>query len=235
MSQAQGAIAIKRVAIVEDNSEFRESLGTFLAHLPGFACVDAFPAAESALGEARRRLDAGRELGWDLVLMDVELPRMNGIEATRQLRRIAPELGIVILTVFENPGTILQAISEGASGYILKKASARELSAHLRAIAEGGAPLSPAVAATLLEFVRSGQGGERGREASSPDPTRLDLTERETEVLRRLVEGRTYGQTGDDLGISESTVRTHVRAIYRKLQVHSVAAAVRKAIQSGLC
>jgi DNA-binding NarL/FixJ family response regulator len=213
------------VAIVEDNQEYRETLETFVRHQADFELAGAYPSAELALAEARRRP------GWDLVLMDVELPGIDGIEATRRLRALDPDVAVVALTVFESPRVVLEAISAGVSGYVLKNTGARELAAQLRSVLDGGAPLSPAVAATLLEFVRRSGDGDR-REVS---PTRLDLTDRETDVLRRLVEGRTYDQTGADLGISASTVRTHVRALYRKLQVHSVAEAVRKAVRSGLC
>ena len=222
-------MSMTRVAIVEDNPEFRETLGTFLRHQPDFALAGTFGGAEAALADARRAIDEHGQVVWDLVLMDIELPRMNGIEATRRLRELAPELPVVVLTVFENPSVILDAIAAGASGYVLKKTGARELVAQLRSVLDGGAPLSPAVAATLLEFVR-----RTGDTTPHADPRRLDLTERETDVLRRLVDGRTYDQTASDLGISASTVRTHVRAIYRKLQVHSVAEAVRKAVQAGL-
>ena len=221
-------MSMTRVAIVEDNPEFRETLGTFLRHQPDFALAGTFGGAEAALADARRAVDEHGRVGWDLVLMDIELPRMNGIDATRRLRELAPDLPVVVLTVFENPSVILDAIAAGASGYVLKKTGARELVAQLRSVLDGGAPLSPAVAATLLEFVR------RSGDATHSDPRRLDLTDRETDVLRRLVDGRTYDQAASDLGISASTVRTHVRAIYRKLQVHSVAEAVRKAVQAGL-
>lgn len=225
--------ARRRVAIVEDHPGFRETLGAFVSHLPDFELTDTFGAAEPALEEAARRSRSGNHLGWDLVLMDVELPRVSGIEATRRLRELAPEIPVVVLTVFESPEVILEAIAAGASGYVLKKTNARDLATLLRSVAEGGAPMSPSVAAKVLEFVR------RGAAAASavPDanrPSRLDLTEREADVLRRLAEGRTYAKAAEDLGVTESTVRTHVRAIYRKLQVHSVAAAVRKAVQSGL-
>ena len=218
-----------RIVIVEDNPEFRETLGTFLRHQPDFDLVATFGAAEPALAEAERAHAEGGRIGWDLVLMDIELPRMNGIEATRRLRGFDPDLPVVVLTVFENPSVIVEAIAAGASGYVLKKTSAKELVSQLRSVLDGGAPLSPAVAATLLEFVRRSSDAT-GRTA----PQRLDLTDREMDVLRRLVDGRTYDQTAGDLGISASTVRTHVRAIYRKLQVHSVAEAVRKAVQAGL-
>ena len=226
--------ARRRVAIVEDHPGFRETLGAFVSHLPDFELTDTFGAAEPALEEAARRSRSGNHLGWDLVLMDVELPRVSGIEATRRLRELAPEIPVVVLTVFESPEVILEAIAAGASGYVLKKTNARDLATLLRSVAEGGAPMSPSVAAKVLEFVRrsAAAGPPTGPDASRP--SRLDLTEREADVLRRLAEGRTYAKAAEDLGVTESTVRTHVRAIYRKLQVHSVAAAVRKAVQSGL-
>lgn len=217
-----------RVAIVEDNPEFRETLETFVRHQDGFELAASYGSAEPALSDARRLAAAGG--GWDLVLMDVELPGIDGIEATRRLREVFPEVPIVALTVFESPQVLLEAISAGVSGYVLKKTGARELAGQLRAVLDGGAPLSPAVAATLLDLVRR-TGAAEGR---GIDPSRLDLTDRETDVLRCLVAGKTYDRTAESLGISSSTVRTHVRAIYRKLQVHSVAEAVRKAVRSGL-
>jgi DNA-binding NarL/FixJ family response regulator len=220
-----------RVAIVEDNREYRETLETFVGHQPDFTLAAAFGSAEAALADARRHRATSGSLQWDLVLMDLELPGVNGIEATRRLRELEPSLPVVVLTVFENPRVILEAISAGASGYLLKKTGARELAAQLRSVLEGGAPLSPAVAATVLEFVRRSGGGDGG----GAEPQRLDLTAREADVLRCLARGRTYDQTAADLGVSASTVRTHIRAIYRKLQVHSVAEAVRKAVLAGLC
>jgi DNA-binding NarL/FixJ family response regulator len=222
------------VAIVEDHPGFRETLGAFVAHLPDFELADTFGVAEPAIEEARRRVRSGAALGWDLLLMDIELPRMSGIEATRRLRELAPELPIVVLTVFESPAVILEAIAAGASGYVLKKTHAKDLAALLRSVTDGGAPMSPSVAATLLEFVRRDALRDGDAASGSLRPSRLDLTDRESDVLRRLVAGRTYARAAEDLGVSESTIRTHVRAIYRKLQVHSVAAAVRKAVEAGL-
>jgi len=224
-----------RVAIVEDNPAYRTSLGTFLDHARGFAVADTFGNAEKLLAIAGDTALAEAGPPWDLVLMDIELPGKSGIEATRELRRSFPDLRVVMLTVFEDPRVILEAISAGASGYVLKKATARELIGQLRGVMDGGATLSPAVARTVIDIVRrlNEETGD-GSTAATPSPRRLDLTEREQDVLRALVRGLSYAQTAEDLGISEGTVRTHVRSVYRKLQVHSVAQAIHKAMGWGL-
>jgi DNA-binding NarL/FixJ family response regulator len=226
-----------RVAIVEDNPAYRKSLGTFLGHARGFSVAETFGNADPLLARARRLSTEDEPPPWELVLMDIELPGKNGIEATRELRELMPDLPVVMLTVFEDPRVILEAISAGANGYVLKKATARELIDQLRGVMEGGAPLSPAVASTVIDIVRK-LDAESGSPSSSRrggvSPTRLDLTDRELDVLRCLVRGLSYIETGDDLGISEGTVRTHVRSVYRKLQVHSVAQAIRRGTELGL-
>jgi len=225
-----------RVAIVEDNPGYRKSLGTFIGHASGFTVADTFGNAERLLARARGSSSAGGAPSWDLVLMDIELPGKTGIEATRELREVMPDVPVVMLTVFEDPRVILEAISAGANGYILKKATARELIDQLRGVMEGGAPLSPAVASTVIDIVRRLNAGSAAGGDSTPstDPSRLDLTDRELDVLRSLTRGLSYAETGADLGISEGTVRTHVRAVYRKLQVHSVAQAIRRGMELGL-
>ncbi|MCP3979938.1 MAG: response regulator transcription factor [bacterium] len=226
-----------RVAIVEDDPRYRESLRTFLGHSAGFSVADVFGSAEKLLARARdvSPRAAAEAWPWTLVLMDIELPGRSGIEATRELRRLYPGVSVVMLTVFEDARVVLEAISAGASGYILKKATARELVEQLQAVMQGGAPLSPAVASTVLDIVRKLNADAPGTDgAPARSPSRLDLTAREQDVLRCLVGGRSYSQTARDLGISEGTVRTHVRSVYRKLQVHSVSQAIRKAMERGL-
>ncbi len=224
-----------RVAVVEDSPAYRRSLGTFLGHAPGFSVEEVFGNAERLLARAREAASGGGPAPWDLVLMDIELPGKSGIEATRALREDFPDLPVVMLTVFEDPRVILEAISAGASGYVLKKATARELVDQLRSVMEGGAPLSPAVASTVIDLVRKlNRDAEDRAVPGNAAPTRLDLTEREQDVLRCLVRGLSYLETAEDLGIREGTVRTHVRSVYRKLQVHSVAQAIRKAMEVGL-
>lgn len=213
-----------RVVAVEDDARYRTSLETLLDNSPGFVLAASFGDAEHALAW----FAAAERAAFDVVIMDIELPRMSGIDATARLRTRFPDAAVAMLTVFEEPGTILAAICAGASGYLLKRTSAREVLVQLRSIANGGAPMTAGVARTVLELLR------RSNADVQRTPGRLDLTEREQEVLRCLVRGLSYKQAGDELAISLDTVRTYIRALYKKLQVHSVAAAVTRAIREGL-
>jgi len=210
---------------VEDNARYRQSLEVLLSHAPGFAVARSVARAEALLAEPETDPPP-----WDLVLMDLELPGMSGIEATRRLKAANPEIAVVVLTVFEESATILDAIAAGIDGYLLKRSPANELLAQLKSILAGGAPLTSAVARTLLDLVRL----QQGPTASGGKIGRLDLSEREQEVLRGLVRGLSYRQVGEACGVSIDTVRTHVRSVYRKLQVHSVAQAVSRAIRERL-
>lgn len=216
-----------RVALVEDNPRYRESLELLLEHAPGFTLARSVSRAEVLLDDL-----ASGERRWDLVLMDLGLPGMSGIDATRRLKALEPDVAVVVLTVFEEPATILDAIAAGIDGYLLKKSPAVELIAQLKSILAGGAPLTSAVARTLLDLVRTQQQGSA--KAGAEPIGRLNLSEREQEMLRGLVRGLSYRQVADACGISIDTVRTHVRNIYRKLQVHSVAQAVSRAIRERL-
>jgi DNA-binding NarL/FixJ family response regulator len=221
------------VAIVEDNPQYRHSLETLFTHTQNFTLAESFGSAEAALDAIEKTERWGEVLNWNVVLMDLDLPSMNGIEATRRLKKFLPTLSIVVLTVFEEPTTILEAISAGADGYLLKRSSAHELLSQLQTIVSGGAPLTAIVARKVLELMRLNDKGSN-RNFSKSAPSRLDLTEREQEVLQCLVRGQSYKQCAEHLGISLDTVRTHIRAVYKKLQVHSVAEAVARAIREKL-
>jgi len=214
-----------RVAAVEDNGRYRASLETLLSHASGFTLVGAFDSANPALVALAESV-----LPWDLMLMDLELPGMSGIEAIRRVKAVSPRTAIVVLTVFEDPGTVLEAICAGADGYLLKRTPAEQLLAELRSIVEGHSPLSSAVARTVLEFVR--QAGPAATQQAQP--SRLDLSDREQEVLRCLVDGLGYKQSAERLDVSLDTIRTYIRRIYGKLQVHSVAEAVSRAVRERL-
>jgi DNA-binding NarL/FixJ family response regulator len=163
--------------------------------------------------------------------MDIDLGEaLTGIEAVRRLKASLPGVHAIMVTVFEEPTTILQAICAGADGYLLKKASAREILQQARLVDEGGAALTPGVARTMVELVRRlGPPSPR-----SVRPDRLDLTDRERDVLRCLVDGMAYKEAAHALEVSVDTVRSHIRALYKKLQVHGAAEAVARALREAL-
>ena len=209
-----------RVAIAEDDRTYRESLQVVLDMHPGFTCAGVFP-------DGQRLVEAAEaEPGWDVVLTDIEMPEMDGIEATRRLKARHADLPVVILTVFEDPPTVIRAICAGADGYVLKDTSPVDLYTHLQVAAAGGSPLTPAIAGAVLTVLRH---------AHADTPTLdVSLSRREREVLHGLVRGQSYKQVAGELHVSVDTVRTYIRSLYRKLQVHSVAEAVAKAVRHHL-
>jgi DNA-binding NarL/FixJ family response regulator len=211
------------VVVVEDDPRYRASLATLLTHAKGFRFGGAYDSAVAALAELESLASPPR-----LVLMDLDLPGMRGSEATRRLKKKWPEILVVVVTVFEEPAPILEAICAGADGYLLKRTAPAELLEQLRIVAAGGSPLTAGVAKTVLHLLR----GQEEPSRAAEDTT--GLSERERDVLRGLVDGLAYKQVADRLGISIDTVRTHVRGLYRKLQVHSVAEAVTRALRERL-
>ena len=222
------------VVIIEDDPRYRHSLETLFTNTPDFRLGASFGSGYAMLQDLENRQRAGREPSWQLALVDIELPGMNGIEATRHLKKHLPALTVVMLTVFEEPALILEAITSGADGYLLKKTPAPELLTQLKETASGGSPLTPDVAHTVLSLLRANPKGIAGKFFNAASPTKLNLTEREHAVLQSLVKGHSYKQVATKLNISIDTVRSHIRAVYRKLQVHSVAEAVARAIREKL-
>jgi two-component system, NarL family, nitrate/nitrite response regulator NarL len=216
-----------RVVTIEDDPQYRSSLELLFRHAGDFELVESFGSPDVALA----RLDGDPEAaGWELVLMDVDLPGMDGIACTRRIKALLPDAAVVVLTVFEERATIVEAICAGADGYLLKRTPAAELLIQLRAIAVGGAPISAGVARTVLDLVRF----LGPVPLTDVEDARFELTERELEVLRCLVQGSSYKRTAQQLDISIDTVRSHVRSVYSKLQVHSVAEAVSRALREGI-
>jgi DNA-binding NarL/FixJ family response regulator len=220
-----------RVAAIEDDARYRSSLETLFNHAPGFVWAGAYEAAEPALAAGASLVARGESPPWDLLLMDLDLPEMGGVEATREFKRLIPAVAIVVLTVFEDVDSILRAICAGADGYLLKRAPADELLRQLEAIVNGGAPLTAGVARTILDLLRADPPMLRDAPRGPAGPA---LTEREREVLQALVGGKSYKQVADHLAVRLDTVRSHIRSIYRKLQVHSVAEAVGRALRERL-
>ena len=204
-----------RLALVEDRSDVRQLLTERLAFFDDVELVSVSGSAEAFF----ERLDAAAP---EVVLMDIELPGMDGIEATGRLRESHPETEVLMLTVFEDEDRIFAAVQAGASGYLLKDASAGRIVGAVLEVARGGAPVSPLVAKKLLGWIRG------------DDCEAVGLTDRERDVLDGIVEGLTEDGIADRLFISPHTVRSHIKSLYRKLEVHSRAEVVRVAYERRL-
>lgn len=218
-----GAGATVTIAIVEDQREVREGL-TYLLGLDGrVRVIGGFDAAEGLLdwmaGTEKRDEP-------DIVLMDIHLPGMDGIEATRVLRSARPNMVVLILTVFEEPDTILAAFRAGARGYLLKNTRPEALLDQVLSALDDGSPISPTVARRLLDELR--------RDADEGASADYGLTAREREVLRDIVDGLTYKELAEKHHIAGSTAKKHMLHIYQKLNVSSKAEIVRKALSEHL-
>lgn len=216
-----------RIAIVEDDPKYRTGLAALLQAEPCFVVDETFG---SAIPVVERLEQTDFVPPWDLVIMDLGLPGLSGVDAIRRLKTRHAELPIVAFTVFEEPATILSAICAGANGYLLKRTPADELVTQLQAVVAGGSPLTPGVARVVLEVVRR---HETDTGVLQPE-RQLRISGREREVLRLLAEGMVHKQVAEQLGISLDTVRTYVRRIYEKLQVKTVAQAVSRGIREQL-
>jgi DNA-binding NarL/FixJ family response regulator len=206
------------VGIIEDRDEIREGLAALVQGTPGFACRGAWGSMEDALPVLRGEAP-------DVVLIDLGLPGMDGIEGIRRLKALHPDLPLVVLTVYQDDDRIFEALCAGACGYLLKKTPADRLVAALEEAVSGGAPMSPEIARQVVGLF------QRVRPLERSD---YHLTAHETRVLRLLVEGYSFTAAAEKLGVSRATVAFHVRRIYGKLQVHSRSDAVVKALRGGL-
>ncbi|HEU4390864.1 MAG TPA: response regulator transcription factor [Blastocatellia bacterium] len=207
-----------QVAIIEDLRDVREGLAVLINGSAGFRCVASYRAMEDAL----RSIDSSRP---DVVLTDIGLPGMSGIEGIRVMKERHPELPIIALTVYDDDERIFDALCAGASGYLLKNTPPARLLESLQEVVSGGAPMSPEVARRVINLFREFRPPERS-------PSRL--TQQETELLKLIVEGHSYKTAAARLEISASTVSFHLQNIYAKLQVHSKSEAVAKALRNRL-
>lgn len=164
----------------------------------------------------------------DVILMDIQMPVMNGIEATDIIKQKYPQIRIIMLTVFDDEENIFKSIQAGADGYLLKDESPENLHKGILEIMAGGAPMTPSIALKALKLLRNPV------ELSKEDPTNYDLTKRETEVLEHLSKGLNYGEIAENLFISQGTIRKHIENIYRKLQVRNKLEAVNLAKRERL-
>lgn len=208
-----------RVIIFEDNANLRAGLYQLINGSPGFQCVGSYP-------DCSKILTVLANAPADVVIMDIGLPGMDGIEGVRILRENYPKTRILMLTVFEDQDKIFDSICAGASGYLLKSTPASKILEAILEVKAGGAPMSPLIASKVLTLVKSPI-------AREPD-TQFNLTAREKEVLTCLVKGMSYKMIAAELFISADTVRSHLRVVYDKLHVHSKTEAVIKAINRNI-
>jgi len=230
-SDPQGASSVIGVVIIEDQPDIREGLLALVGSVDGFRGLAGYGSMEEALKGLDRQLGSSmKAAAWAtvsslVILVDLGLPGMDGIEGIRTLNQSYPKIPLVVLSVFEDDNRIFRAICAGASGYLLKKTPPERLLSSLREVAAGGSPMSPEVARRVVELFR------RFRAPSSDS---FDLTPQEKRVLKLLVDGHNYKTAADELQVTINTISFHVRHIYEKLQVHSKAAAVAKAINNNL-
>ena len=208
-----------RVIIFEDNRNLREGLFNLLESTNGFICVGAFAHCE-------RVIENIEETQPDVILMDIELPVVSGIEAVRLIREKNTDVKILMETIFEEDEKIFQSICNGAQGYILKNTPPEEILNAIREIYEGGAPMTPIIASKVLRLFKTNLSGLTDES--------YRLSNREKEILKCLVEGMSYKMIAETCFISADTVNGHIKNIYKKLQVHSKSEAVVKAIKSRL-
>jgi DNA-binding NarL/FixJ family response regulator len=206
------------VAIIEDERDIRESLAVLINGTEGYSCTGSYRTMEEALDCIPRRLPK-------VVLSDIGLPGMSGIEGVRRLKERHPDLLLLMLTVYDDDERIFDAMCAGACGYLLKKTPPARLLESLKEAVAGGAPMSPEVARRVIALFR---------EFRPPERADYHLTPHETRLLRLFVEGHNYKTAAAELGVSVNTVNFHVRSIYDKLQVHSRSEAVAKALLNRL-
>lgn len=211
-----------KVAIFEDNKLLRDGLQAIINGTQGFICVGAFPDCT----QLKRDIELSAP---GVVMMDIEMPGINGIEATGIIKNNYPEIKVLIQTVFNDSERIFKAICAGASGYILKSDPPTKQLDALSEVFNGGAPMSPTIARQVLEFFT-----RKNVILVAPDETAQDLSEREREILSLMLQGQNYRTIATKIFISYETVRSHVKHIYRKLHVASRAEAIMKATQQGM-
>jgi len=210
-----------RILLFEDNKNYLDSLVMLINMTDNMECVGHFPDGSDIVEKVI-------ESKPDVVLMDIDMPRVNGIESLILLRKHFPDLKILMQTVFEDDDKVFACICAGADGYMLKKASPNELLKGIEEVMEGGAPMTPTIARQVLRLMN--------RQNNPPQSMHIDfnLTEREIEILGWMVKGLSYKMIADKCNIATPTVNAHVRNIYEKLQVHSVGAAVAIALEKKL-
>lgn len=206
-----------KVAVFDDNKDRRESLEYLIKMHPDLECVGTYESCLLVTQHIKERKP-------DVVLMDIDMPDVNGIDAAKQIKELSPNTVVIMQTVFEDDDKVFQSLKNGASGYLLKKTSPEKIIEAIREAHDGGAPITPSIASKMLKFFQ---------ESKAPATT-YSLTEREKSILSLLVDGLSYKMIAEREAISFHTVNSHIRKIYEKLHVHSLGEAVSKALKENL-
>ena len=209
---------IINTAIVEDMRDIREGLATLINYTEGFVCIGKYRSMEEAIPSIRHRVP-------DVLLSDIGLPGIDGIEGIKILKEQYPEMTVLMLTVYDDDERIFDALCAGASGYLLKRTPPAKLLESIREAVSGGAPMSPEIAIRVISLFR---------EFRPPAKVDYDLTPHETRLLKLIVDGYNHTAAAAELGVSYNTIKFHMRHIYEKLQVHSKSDAVSLALKNRL-
>lgn len=207
-----------KVALCEDNDTFRESLSQFISSSHGYTVTTASPSAEAILDD----------IGYskpDIILMDIDMPGMNGIQATCIVKQNYPEVNVLMLTVYEDDQRIFDAILAGATGYLLKKTAPHKILDSIAEVYNGGASMSASIVKKVIGYFN---------QKKAVKDNQYTLSDRELSILKCLVNGDSYKMIADHCNISIGTVRTHICSIYKKLHINSKSEAVAKALQEKL-
>ena len=206
-----------KILLYDDNKILRESIEALITEEPGYSII-SMPNAQTIEADIA-------ELHPDVILMDIDMPEINGVDAVKRIRKINAALHVIMLTVFDDNENIFNAICAGASGYILKRYASVELHGAIKNVLSGGAPMTGSVAKKVLQMVP---------QAKNAEAEIKDLSKRETQILHLLVQGYSYKMIASELKITHDTVRFHIKRIYDKLHVHTAVEAVSKAIKENL-
>ncbi len=218
-----------RVAIVEDHDIFRKRLTELLGFYDELELVFTADSGESCL---KHVFDSELEKMPDVILMDIELPGISGIETTFQLKEKFEEIDIIMFTVFEDDERLFESIQVGATGYLLKDTAIDEVVSSLKEVREGGSPITPSIARKLIGMVSKPK--KENSSKSEPEVVPFDLSPAEIRILEQVIDGKSNKEIAEEVFLSPWTVKTHIKNIYKKMHVNSRAAAVRLALKRDI-